>query len=331
MTDLQIEIIKHIVNTFCDLAHINNQEVRDNLITRLSSMNEQDVIDYLVVSLGELAGKGTLKVDDILDNIDVLTCLSEKYPTGESLIERLNWLKAMNLTHPDMPIQENHKLVLETFDKFNQLIGTRFDAYYTGGLMGYLATNHKLERYHGDLDLFINEEQLNALCELTKQSNDFEFISNMNNKEQNGHEFKIQYKGTPMSIGLFLFERTKENGMIIKEYYHKDNNPENELLVNQQHLDPEYAKLSFSDQIREHDGIPYKMQSLESIYNSKKGSRPKDKYDADIIKDNIDVNVEEEISRRKKDTKKEVGLDATNSVVANMEKKLNEPNTGVHL
>ena len=53
MTDLQIEIIKHIVNTFCDLAHINNQEVRDNLITRLSSMNEQDVIDYLVVSLGE--------------------------------------------------------------------------------------------------------------------------------------------------------------------------------------------------------------------------------------------------------------------------------------
>jgi hypothetical protein len=237
----------------------------------------------------------------------------------------------MNLTHPDMPIQENHKLVLEVFDKFNQLIGTGFDAYYTGGLMGYLATNHKLERYHGDLDLFINEEQLNALCELTKQSDDFEFISNMNHKEQNGHEFKIQYKGTPMSIGLFLFERTKENGMIIKEYYHKDNNPENELLVNQQHLDPEYTKLSFSDQIREHDGIPYKMQSLESIYNSKKGSRPKDKYDADIIKDNIDVNVEEEISRRKKDTKKEVGLDATNSVVANMEKKLNEPNTGVHL
>ena len=41
--------------------------------------------------------------------------------------------------------------------------------------------------------------------------------------------------------------------------------------------------------------------------------------------------VEEEISRRKQDTKKEVGLDATNSVVANMEKKLNEPNTGVHL
>jgi hypothetical protein len=67
MTDLQIEIIKHIVNTFCDLAHVNVQEVRDNLITRLSSMNEQDVIDYLVVSLGELAGKGTLKVDDILE------------------------------------------------------------------------------------------------------------------------------------------------------------------------------------------------------------------------------------------------------------------------
>lgn len=34
-----------------------------------------------------------------------------------------------------MSLSDNHKLVIEAFDKFNQMIGTKFDAYYTGGLM----------------------------------------------------------------------------------------------------------------------------------------------------------------------------------------------------
>ena len=112
----------------------------------------------------------------------------------------------MNMEYPQMPLTENHKLVLEAFDKFNELIDIKFDSFYTGGLMGYLAINHELERYHGDLDLYINEEQLLALYSLVQQSEDFEFVSNMDHKEQNGHEFKINYKGTPMSIWLFLLE-----------------------------------------------------------------------------------------------------------------------------
>ena len=39
----------------------------------------------------------------------------------------------------------------------------------------------------------------------------------MDNKEENGHEFKIQYKETPMSIGLFLFERKPNDEIVIKE------------------------------------------------------------------------------------------------------------------
>ena len=78
-------------------------------------------------------------------------------------MRRLNWLKSMNMMDLQMSLSDNHRLVIEAFDKFNQIIGTKFDAYYTGGLMGYLATNHPLERYHSDLDLFINEKQLYPL------------------------------------------------------------------------------------------------------------------------------------------------------------------------
>lgn len=323
MSEIQIEKLKKIIYTFSELANIKNQDTCNNLINHLSTMNEEDVIDYLIVTLSDFVRVGKLKIDDIFSNINIITDLSFKYPTKESLIERLNWLKSMNMEHSQMSLSENHKLVLEVFDKFNEIISINFDAYYTGGLMGYLAIKHPLERYHGDLDLFINEEQLESLYELVKQSDDFTFISNMNDKEENGHEFKIQYKDTPMSIGLFLFERKSDNEIVTKEYFHKNNNQNEELLVNEHHLVPEYAQMIFSDQIRQHNGIPYKMQSLESIYNSKKNSRPKDRYDASIIKENINLMIDYSLDTKKHNNYDIKHKNADVSVVAEMEKELN--------
>ncbi len=331
MTEIQKEQIKKIVYTFTKLANVNDERICNDLISRLSAMSEEDVIDYLVVALNDLAEKGQVKIEDIFSNVDLITSLSEKYSSKEDLMSRLNWLKSMNMTHPQMPLSENHQLVIEAFDKFNQIIGTNFDSYYTGGLMGYLATNHPLERYHGDLDLFINEEQLQSLYELVKQNDEFEFISNMDHKEENGHEFKIQYKGTPMSIGLFLFERKPDNEIVIKEYYHTNNNPNEELLVNEQHLAPEYAEMIFANDIREHNGISYRMQSLESIYNAKKNSRPKDKYDASIIKDSIDLIVDYNLDTKKKNNYDVKRKNADISVVAEMEKKINDLEIGRHI
>lgn len=331
MSEIQKEQIKTIVYTFTKLANVYNENICNDLINRLSVMNEEDVIDYLVVALSDLSENGQIKADDIFSNIDLITSLSEKYSSKEDLMTRLNWLKSMNMTHPQMPLSENHKLVIEAFDKFNQIIGTNFDSYYTGGLMGYLATSHPLERYHGDLDLFINEEQLEALYEIVMQSEDFEFISNMNHKEENGHEFKIQYKGTPMSIGLFLFERKLNNEIVIKEYYHFNNNPSEELLVNEQHLSPEYVQMIFANDIRNHNGIPYRMQSLESIYNSKKNSRPKDRYDATIIKDSVDLMIDYQLDTQKQDNYDVKRKDANDSIVALMEEKVNCLEVGKHI
>ncbi len=324
MNEKQKEQIKNIVYTFAHLANINDQQECDSLINKLNSMNEEDVIDYLIVSLNDLAKKGMLKEEDIYSRIDLLTQISSKYPTKESLFERLNFLKTMNMEHPEMPLTENHKLVIEAFDAFNKLIKNHFDTYYTGGLMGYLAINRPLERYHGDLDLFINEDQLEELYELVKQSDDFEFISNMNDKDETGHEFKIQYKGTPMSIGLFLFERTANNEIILKSYYHRNNNPDEELLVNSCHLTYEYSEMMFSSEVRYHNGYPYRMQSLESIYNAKKNARPKDKYDAELIKDYLDLSIDEEMDRINGMNISEKAKNADGSVVTQIEKIMNE-------
>lgn len=329
MNEAQTEIIKNTVYKFAELSNISDKSLCDDLINQLTKMDVNDSIDTILVALNSLLNRGVLKQEDIFTNSDLLTSLNpDKYKSVDDLIDRLNWIKSMNMEYSKMTLRENHKLVIEAFDEFNKLIGDKFDCFYTGGLMGYLATNHKLERYHGDLDLFINEEQLEALYELVSKSKDFEFISNMDKKEVNGHEYKVTYKGTPMSIGLFLFERTPNEEVVIKEYYYDNKNPKDGLYVDEQHLSKEYADMMFSNQIREHNGTIYKMQSLESIYNSKKNSRPKDIYDANIIKDSVDMQIDSLLDTHKQSSYEIKHKPAQKSIVEKMEKRMKQPIVG---
>ncbi len=312
--------IQQIVYQFASLAGIDDKKMCDDLISKLSKLDINDSIDTILVFLNGLLNKGALTLEQILSNVDSILALNpEKYKTSDDLIKRLQWIKSMNMEYPQMPLTENHKLVLEAFDKFNGLIGTKFDSFYTGGLMGYLATNHELERYHSDLDLFINEEQLFVLYSLVEQSEDFEFMSNMDHKEQNGHEFKINYKGTPMSIGLFLFSRLPNKEMVLKEYFYLDQNQNNGLVVNENHLSDDYASLLFSTEPKEHNGIFYKTQSLEGIYHAKRDSRPKDRYDAQVIKEYVDMDVVKKLDIEKQHNYSIANVPASGCIVEQLD------------
>ncbi len=317
------ELLKNIVYTFAKLSNVTDTLLCDDYVEKLFNLSVDDSIDTLLISLNSLVEKKVLTIDNIVSNISLLLALNpDKYHTQDDFIERLNWIKSMNLEYPKMPLTENHELVIETFDEFNKLIGTDFDCYYTGGLMGYFATNHPLERYHGDLDLFINEDQLFMLQELIDNTVDFQFISNMDHKEVNGHEYKIVYKNSPTSIGLFLFSRLPNKGILLKEYYYPNCDINQELCVDLHYLSPMYTLLSFSNQMREYDGNYYRMQSLESIYNSKKDSRPKDRYDASIIKNFIDESIDNQLDIEKYNNYDVISHVAKDSVVEQMENTL---------
>lgn len=327
MDKVKKELLKNIVYKYAELSKITDTKMCDNLIEKLSTLNTDDSIDAILVSLNSLLNRKILSVDDILSNVNLILLLNpDKYHSADDLIARLKWIKGMNLEYPKMPLTENHRLVIETFDRFNELIKTNFDCYYTGGLMGYLATGHSLERYHGDLDLFINEEQLFTLYELVQSSDDFEFVSNMDHKEVNGHEYKITYKGTPMSIGLFLFSRLPNQELVLKEYYYLNQDPNQDLYVDEHHLSGRYASMMFSNELREHNGSFYKMQTLESIYNFKKNSRPKDRYDANIIRGFIDEQIDYRLDNEKQDNYDINHQIAINSVVQRMEETMKNKN-----
>lgn len=52
-----------------------------------------------------------------------------------------------------------------------------------------------------------------------------------------------------------------------------------------------FLKISAENKIQMYNQIPYRMTSLESIYLLKKGSRLKDKYDVETMKDSVNMSV----------------------------------------
>ena len=85
----------------------------------------------------------------------------------------------------------NHKIILEMFDNLNSILEGRIDCYYTGGAMLFILNNIALKRYHADLDLFVNENQLFELKRIIDSDKRFTMISNLCKKGVNGHEYKI--------------------------------------------------------------------------------------------------------------------------------------------
>ena len=180
---------------------------------------------------------------------------------------------------------------METFDKLNALIENNFDCFYTGGLQGYIATNQRLERFHGDIDLFINENELLELKKVIDESSEFTFKSSLEKKGKTGHEFEIICKDKPMSIGLFLFEREFDDSVTLKSYYYEND----KLLVQERHYDKDYTNIVFPKTTRTYHNHDYQMMSLEAIYNSKKSGRIKDKYDAKKIEPYINHEIEKQL------------------------------------
>lgn len=66
-----------------------------------------------------------------------------------------------------------------------------------------------------------------------------------------------------------MFDRLPNQKMVFKEYYYPNQERSNGLHVNERHLSGEYASMVFSNQIMEHNVIPYKTQSLGEFITQK--------------------------------------------------------------
>lgn len=292
-------ILKNIAHIYTSLANFHDQGQIDRRLEQLYLLEEDDVIDRVLVVIHDFVNDGLINKDEAYKNLEMVTKLNpNRYKSIEDLISRIKLLKSMNMMYTNMPLSENHRLILEAFDEFNKLIDDSFDYFYTGGIMGYLAVGKELVRYHGDLDILINEKDLERLKTLIEKTDKFEFVSRVKKKNNIGHEYFCVYKNVPIDIGLFLFERKNDGSIVRKSYYYKDSN----LMIDEEYLTKEYVRNAYTGDIYTYNGSDYKMMSLESIYAAKKDARDKDRYDARIIQDSVDMEIVDKIDREAKKT-----------------------------
>ena len=331
MNEQQKTQINSLIHIYASHLVTKDQAEVNAFINELHSMSIDDAIDRIIVTLYDLMIKEEISKEDILDNANLIIDLnSEKYTSPEDLVQRLIQIQEMNIPYHKTSLSENHRQTLEAFEEFNMLLNDGFDCYYTGGLMGYITTNAELERFHTDLDLFINEEQLIQLRDLVLSSDYFDFISYMDQKidEPSGHEFVIKYKDTPMNVGLFLFSRNDDDSITTKEYYYGQGEQKT-IYVDENKLTRKTTELTFDDDLKQYKSTTYKMMSLEAIYNSKKHSiRPKDKRDVRIMQPHVNLLIDYHIDIDRKNNQKTVKNIVTNSVIDKIEDTKSISNAG---
>ena len=287
------EKVYRLVNALIKIYNEKNSEkITESKVKQvvedLSKFDTETIMDSLILRIINWIDTWMFTREDVLSNIELLLDIDpENFKSIEDVINRYNYLRTIWLDKVKIIkncseiLKENHENVVEVFDNFNKLIENLkeewLDYYYTWWLVGYLWTNTDLQRYHGDIDICLNVDDLEKLKNFIQKNWDFwfKFIDNMKNKWEHWHEYMIQYWDNPILIWLFLFKKTEDNKISRVEY---DFDWNWEIITTESPMENvEIEDWKFND-------TGYKRQSLKSLYDSKKDSyRPKDKYDVKIL------------------------------------------------
>ena len=90
MEKLKEEAIKDIVNDCTRKVNITDENLINNTISSLCSMNENNALDTILISLNDLLNSGRITLEDVYEQVpSILKLNPEKYKSVEDLIERL--------------------------------------------------------------------------------------------------------------------------------------------------------------------------------------------------------------------------------------------------
>lgn len=282
--------LQKLINTLTKIYNEKNtQKISrsqvNEIIENLSKLDKETIMDSLILKIIKRINGWELTHDEVLSNIELLFNIDpENYKNVNDIINRYNYLKEIWLDKVPITkntneiLKENHNNVIEVFDNFNKLIEElSIDYFYTWGLVWYFWTNTELERYHWDIDICLNVDDLEKVKTFLQENKNswFKFIDNLKNKWEHGHEYMIQYWDNPILIGLFLFKKSDKISRV--EY---------DLKKNWRIIETESPMDSTEIEDWKFNNTSYKRQSLKSIYDSKKdSSRPKDKHDVKILEE----------------------------------------------
>ena len=205
---------------------------------------------------------------------------------------------AKNIQLGNMSLEQNHQLVESTIiDLCNRLNALGIDYYLVGALPCYIASETPLVRYHDDIDIMLNEDDIDNVA-LALQGTDYDFQDKRFNNEKyfdstekrvrGEHELVAQNRNNEFHLGFFPFVRGKEGEINSRGYFQTNENGENVTMICERPSTLEQTQLSYDERPIQYRGTSFRMGSLESVYNIKNHTkndlgREKDGYDVAML------------------------------------------------
>ncbi len=271
------------------------EEKKSELIAKLSLLSEADVIKELSQIVYRVLGNNEEMYSyclEVIRNINPDIC-----PTVEEMKGRLSKMFS-NEVEGNMSLEENHQLVNESIVKFTSLFNQYgIDYYIVGALPCFLKTGQPLFRYHDDIDIMINEDDIPKVAEIIELSgydfhdDRFPSLERFQQMEQNKppHTVLAQNPNNEFHLGFFTFRREQDNSITMREYSHHLENGEVAVDVLERQSDPIGTKLRYDDIPTEYMGTAFRTSTIESVYSLKGYTRrPKDITDMQKLEPYID-------------------------------------------
>ncbi len=240
----------------------------------------------------------------LINNINL-----EIAPSVEEIKEEYEGKNVKEDNH--VSLEENHKLIIDTFTQITNMFNIEgIDYCVIGSLPAYIQNGVPLFRYHSDIDIMINEEDIEKVkmvmenCGFTFTDLRFpsldEFHTIIDTKNTHLVTSTNVYNG--MSVDFVTFRREKDNSITTTDYLQREYN--GEVIVDrlERNYNPIGTHLRFDNRC-ECNGVLANVCSTEHVYNLKSVSRrEKDLTDMEVLAEYIDKDKLKEI-RRNNNTK----------------------------
>ena len=271
------------------------EEKKQELITKYSLLSEAEVIKELSQIVYRVLGSNEKLYNyslEVIRNINPQIC-----PPVEEMKTRLSKMFS-NEVDGNMSLEENHRLVNESIIKFTTLFNQYgIDYYIVGALPCFLKTGQQLFRYHDDIDIMIDEEDIPKVAEIIELSgyqfhdDRFPSLERYQEMKQNKppHTVLAQNPNNEFHLGFFTFRREQDNSITMREYSHRLEDGKVVVDVLERQSDPIGTELRYDENPTEYMGTTFRTSTIESVYALKGYTRrPKDITDMQKLEPFID-------------------------------------------
>ena len=287
-------IARKVLDKLSEIVPIS-KEKKSEMLERFSLIEDKYVIkDLAVKAYSNYRNNEPLytRFLEIIMEINPSLCRSVDY-MKEVLRKRF-----LNDIDGNMPLDDNHKLVNNTLVDMTSLFNmSDIDYYLVGALSSFIKTGQPLFRYHDDIDIMINEDDIPKASEIMKAMGysfyDDRYPSTERVKELEEHPLPhivlAQNPDNEFHVGFFVFRRNPDNSIVERVFSHKIVDNQVEVGILERAADLTGTNLRYDETPTEYLGTSFKTSSIEFVYSLKSFTRrEKDITDMEVLQPFVD-------------------------------------------